>query len=264
MTKLLEVLESMPVVWALLVVAITPVITLTMAFFLKRHVQHWNHEDRGFHTIGTKWKRIFYYSFIGSWLLSLLAGLLSNFNLYAIALMGVLSYVLIFSSITDIIVHKAPKEVARYGIIASGILMATAIFDYFINRSGGLVNMDALMQLPLGSTIWEAQLWAAGIWFIIPIVLLIVSRGGMGMADIRLLILFGLNMSWWVGVMGMFIAFFVANVLQIIAFLPATKFNWGHMITMKNGKEKRAVPFIPALTIGFITMSLVTLSQISI
>lgn len=264
MTKLLELLESAPILWAILVAGITPVITLTMAFFLKRHVQHWDTEDRGFHTIGKKWRQIFYYSFIGSWLLSLFAGFLSDFNLYAIALMGVLSYVLIFSSITDILVHKAPKEVARYGIIASGILMALSIGDYFFNRSGGLINMDAIMQLPLGNSIWEAQLWAMGIWFLIPIILLVVSRGGMGMADIRLMILFGLNMSWWVGVMGMFIAFLVSNILQILAFIPAKKLNWGKMITLNNGKEKRAVPFIPAMTISFITVSLVSLSQINL
>jgi prepilin signal peptidase PulO-like enzyme (type II secretory pathway) len=231
-------------------------------FVLKKHIVHWEHEDRGFSPIGKKWRQIFYYSLVGGIAFSLLAGFISSFNLYAIYLVGVLSYVLIFSSMTDIIVHKAPKEVARYGMYATAPVAILAISDFFLNNSGGLINMTALSRLPFGHTIYEAQLWNLGIWMIVPLVLLIVGRGGVGMADIRLLLLFGVTMSWWVGIMGMFIAFFIANVLQILAFIPAKKFGWGTMITMKSGKQKRAVPFIPALTVSFLTIALYSLTMV--
>jgi hypothetical protein len=239
-----------------MIVGLTPLILATIGFFLRKHVVKWEHEERGFAAVGKHWKNVFYYSFIGGWGLSLLAGLLSEWNLYAILLMGIVSYVLIFSTITDLIVHKAPKEVSRYGIYAGAPVAILAILDFFVNRSGGLVNFNIAN---FGSTITEAQLWNFGLWMTIPVVLLIVGRGGVGMADIRLLILFGITMSWWVGTMGMFIAFFIANVLQILAFIPANKLNWGKMVTLKNGKEKRAVPFIPALTVAFLTVGLYSL-----
>jgi hypothetical protein len=262
MTNILNALKDAPIIWALLVVVPVPVILLTIGFFLKKHVVHWEHEDRGFAPIGKKWKQIFYYSFLGGIAFSLLAAFISKFNIYAIELVGILAYVLIFSSMTDIIVHKAPKEVARYGMFATAPIAALAIADFFFNRSGGLINISAISRLPLGHSIAEAQLWNLGLWMIIPVVLLIVGRGGVGMADIRLLILFGVTMSWWVGVMGMFIAFFIANVLQILAFIPANKFGWGTMITMKSGKQKRAVPFIPALTVAFLTVALYSLTMV--
>lgn len=260
MTNLLNQLESLPLVWALLIVGITPAVLLLNSKLLKRHEEAWMHEERGFKPIAARWRAIYYYSFTGGWTLSLVAGLLSEWNLYAILLIGILSHALIFSSMTDIIVHKAPKEVARYAIYETLFISALAIADQFINGSGGLVNPNAINSMPLGSSIWESQLYTVGFWMLIPVILLIVSRGGLGMADVRLLILFGVSLSWWVGLTGMLLAFFIANIMQILAFIPASKFNWGHMITMKNGKQKRAVPFIPALTLSFISIGIYTLS----
>lgn len=84
------------------------------------------------------------------------------------------------------------------------------------------------------------------------------------MADFRLFLLFGVALSWWTGIMGMFIMFFIANVMQIVVFFPAKKFKWGHMIKTSSGKEKWAVPFIPVIATVFLSGSLFILSAIPV
>jgi prepilin signal peptidase PulO-like enzyme (type II secretory pathway) len=261
MTQLLEVLKDYPFVWALMMVGTVPLILFGISFFLKRHTSAWSEEERGFKPLESKWRYLFYYSLLGGWVLSMLGGFLSNWNLYAMVLLGVISYVLIFSTITDIIVHKAPKEVARYGIYISLVVSGLAIFDQFWNKTGGLVNPETLRLFPFVDTIWEAQLYTVLAWLAVPLILILVSRGGLGMADVRLLILVGVGLSWWVGLMNMLVAFFIANVLQVLAFIPGQKLNWGRMIERPNGKSRRAIPFIPALAISFLTMSFVAISQ---
>lgn len=248
MTDFLKTID--PTVYAAFLF-VAPAVMLGLAgLWFKRYVPAWSSEERGFVGLEKHWSKIFYFSWIGGWAASMLAGYLSGGNLFAVFIFAILVYALIFSSYTDIIVHKAPKEVARYAIIAVLPFAAAAIyFQGLINYSG-----DTLFNQfnYFGPDIASSQLIAFGVWMLIPVIMLIVSGGGLGMADIRLFVLFGVSLSWWVGIMGMFIMFFVANVIQIVSFIPAQKYNWGTMITLKNGKTKRAVPFIPALAASFI------------
>lgn len=265
MDTLLNMLESSPLLWSFLMIGITPLILGTMWFFLHKHITEWSTESRGFKALESKWRYIFYYSFIGGWVLSILAGFLSDFNLYLMLILGILSFVLIFSTITDVIVHKAPKEVARYGIYASMLVAGLAISDNIWNQSSllnNIVHPSILHLFPFASTIGEAQLYTIGLWLLVPLLLLLVSRGGIGMADVRLLILAGISLSWWVGLMNMIVAFFIANLIQVLAFIPGQKFNWGRMIERPNGKQRRAIPFIPALAVSFLTMAFVTITQL--
>lgn len=232
---------------------VSPALLLSLfGFFFKKNVATWSTEERGFVGLERHWDKIFYSSWAGGWGAGIIAGVLTGGNIYAVMIFAILTYVLIFSSYTDIIVHKAPKEVARVGILSILPFAALSIWGP-ASGSVNLFNTEAFLVLTrITVNIPTMQLIAFGIWMAIPIIMFIVSRGGLGMADIRLFVLFGVSLSWWIGIIGMFIIFFIANLIQVLAFIPAQKYNWGQMITLKNGKTKRAVPFIPALAVSFI------------
>lgn len=239
-------------------------ILLALNVIFKTHRTAWETEERGFGKMRTHWHKASYLSFLIGESFAILTGLLSGWNAYAILIMAILGYALTFSSYTDIIVHKAPKEIARYATLILAPISAIAIITKSLYIFPQPDNM--LLQSPylmVSNNLPLQQLAAFGFWMIIPIVMLIISRGGLGMADIRLFILFGVALSWWVGIMAMFAAFLLANIIQIATFIPASKFNWGHMITMKSGKQKRAMPFIPALSFSFITVAFYVLTQMN-
>lgn len=248
MTELLKNIN--PAVYAAFLF-IAPAVLLGLAGLLfKRYVAEWSTEERGFVGLEKHWSKIFYFSWAGGWGAAILAGVLSGGNIFAVFLFAILAYVLIFSSYTDIIVHKAPKEVARYGIVSALPIAALAIWQHGLMNYGGDTLLTRFVYF--GANITASQLIALAVWLAIPIIMFFVSGGGLGMADIRLFVFFGVTLSWWVGIMGMFVMFFIANLIQIISFIPAQKYGWGQMITLKSGKTKRAVPFIPALAASFL------------
>ena len=252
-----------PTLLAVLLIIVPAVILYGMHLFFRRYTSAWENEERGFSKMKTHWHKAFYVAFITGEASSILAGILSGWNVYAVIIFAILGYALSFSSYTDIIEHKAPKEIARYSIILLIPVAAVAILDkgLYLTRS----NDNILLQmpyLPVSPNIQMQQLVSFGIWMLIPVIMLIVSGGGLGMADIRLFVLFGVGLSWWVGIMGMFAAFFIANLIQVLTFIPAKKFNWGHMVTLKSGKQKRAMPFIPALSASFMVVAFYMVSHV--
>lgn len=239
----------------LLMVAVPASMLLGFNLFFRRYTNKWEHEERGFTKMATHWHKAFYVAFITGEISAILAGVLSGWNVYAVLMFAILGYSLSFSSYTDIIEHKAPKEIARYSTLLALPIAIIGLIDngMYVMRNSSNILLQA-PYLPISPDLAIQQLTALGIWLLIPVIMIIVSGGGLGMADIRLFILFGVTLSWWVGIMGMFAAFFIASVIQVLTFIPASKFNWGHMVTLKSGKQKRAMPFIPALSIAFMAV----------
>jgi len=244
-----------PIVLSVLAVSLPALLLLLFNFLLSKKVSSWEDESRGFKAVSPYWRRVFYSSWLGGWVAGIVALVVSNGNIYATFIFAVTAYVLIFSSITDTIVHKAPKEVAHYGILSLLPISALALLN------GGLFNLQLQTSFAFLGNRVSLQLFSAGVWFAILLLIMVISRGGLGMADFRLFLLFGIGLSWWVGIMGMVVLFFIANVLQIIVFFPAKKFKWGHMIKLSNGKERWAVPFIPVISIAFMVGAFIYLSQ---
>src|SRR5690606_4387356 len=100
---------------------------------------------------------------------------------------------------TDFSTYKIPRE--------------PSILAYYL----GLPLMIGY-ALSIGS--W-APIAAFGVWMVIPTLLFLFSGGGIGMGDIRLLILFGTTLSWWVGIEYMFYGLIASCLLQLIILYPA-------------------------------------------
>ena len=244
-----------PLVVTSIVIFLPALLLLAFGAFFRRYTDQWEHEERGFTKMSTHWHKAFITAFLVGESSAILAGFLSQWNIYAVLIFAILGYSLSFSSYTDIIEHKAPKEIARWSIVTLIPIAVVALIDnglYVIASSQNFILR--LPYFPVSPDLSMQQLVAFGVWMIIPIVMLLVSGGGLGMADIRLFVLFAVGLSWWVGIMAMFTAFFIANVIQALSFIPAKKYNWGHMVTLKSGKQKRAMPFIPALSVTFMLM----------
>lgn len=241
-----------PLVATAIVIFAPALLLLGFGAFFRRYTERWEHEERGFTKMANHWHKAFVTAFLVGEAAAVLAGFLSQWNIYAVFIFAILGYSLSFSSYTDIIEHKAPKEIARWSILILIPIATLAILDnglYVLSSPQNFILR--LPYFPVSPELPIQQLVAFGVWMIIPIVMMLVSGGGLGMADIRLFVLFAVGLSWWVGIMAMFTAFFVANVIQALSFIPAKKYNWGHMVTLKSGKEKRAMPFIPALSVTF-------------
>lgn len=253
-----NLIASLPPIISTGILIVAPALLLLgLNPFFRRYISSWEHEERGFTKMSNHWHKAFYVAFLVGEGTAILAGILSNWNIYAVLIFAILGYALAFSSYTDIIEHKAPKEIARYSILLIIPIAIIALLDnglYIISNPNNMLLQ--IPYLPISPELALRQLTAFGIWMLIPIIMLLVSGGGLGMADIRLFVLFGVSLSWWVGVMAMFTAFLIASILQVLTFIPAKKFNWGHMVTLKSGKQRRAMPFIPALSVSFMLIGL--------
>jgi len=76
--------------------------------------------------------------------------------------------------------------------------------------------------------------------FIVPFLMAVISRGGMGAGDIKLMAAIG----WWLGFPGVIYALFVGSLLgSIIGVI---------LITLRLKKRKDPIPFGPFLVFGFL------------
>lgn len=244
---------------------ITSVVTLILYILhkcLENSYYDWSSEDRGFVSLTSK----FHTYSIRSFILGSIGGSVFGaifVNVYLGVLVGITLYALIFSTQTDLKVHKAPKEINSVSILFAIPVVAVSLIQNYYNQyeptvlsyydnnyvSSFITKGFAYLE---GGDLVLSQIFNFSGWMLIPILLFLVSKGGLGMADIRLFILLGVTTSWWLGILPMMLLFFIANIIQIISFLPAKKRNLGEMVILDNGKEKFAVPFIPAITIGYV------------
>lgn len=173
----------------------------------QKHTSEW--EDRGIN-IRFQWKSVFLVATLLAVLASTTAGLLGAGFLPAAAL-GILGWMTVLVTVTDFTTYKIPRE--------------TSILAYYL-------GMPLMVAFAITSGSW-APIVAFLVWFIIPTVLFFAAGKGLGMGDIRLLILFGTTVSWWVGIEYMFYALVAACLLQLLIALP---------VALITGRGRRAVP----------------------
>lgn len=158
-------------------------------------------ESRGFEGHGFNWKKIFAGSFIASLVASSLVYFLVENPWPAIAI-SPLAYMLVLGSVTDLKTLKIPNDIS------------------FIAY---------LLPVPIMIACADSFGWLSfGIWFgLIALFFIFVWFGAFGMADLRIMILAGTSVSWWVGADNLIFSFGFAAFVQLIAYPLANKFNWG-------------------------------------
>lgn len=158
-------------------------------------------ESRGFEGHGFNWKKIFAGSFLVSFIASLSVYLLTDNPWPAISI-APLAYMLVLGSVTDLKTLKIPNDIS------------------FIAY---------LLPVPIMIACADSFGWLSfGIWFgLIALFFVFVWFGAFGMADLRIMILAGTSVSWWVGADNLIFSFGFAALIQLIAYPLANKFNWG-------------------------------------
>lgn len=249
------------------VVLLNIIFLYVLHFVLQPKVADWNSPDRGFSKMNPLWGKIFTQSFLFGITFSLLIWVLSSGVVFLTLLGAMLSYVFFFSSAVDIQIYKAPREVSNYGFVFSTIIMLIVFATHFLDDYFSGVNVSTVNGLLLEPLIFfdnliDNQLFNVFSWFAVIVILQFISRGGLGMADVRLFFLLGVTLAWWAGFNNMLIVFAAANIIQALAFIPGTIFKWGHLVTMRNGKQKRAIPFIPAISLTFLVSFAILVSDV--
>lgn len=172
-----------------------------------KHTSEW--EDRGI-SVRFQWKSVFLAATLLAVLASTVAGVLGAGFLPA-AGVGLLGWMTVLVTVTDFTTYKIPRE--------------PSILSYYLGMP--LMAAFAIMN---GS--W-APIVAFLAWMLIPTILFFVAGKGLGMGDIRLLILFGTTLSWWVGIEYMFFALVAACLVQLLIAFPAA---------VLTGRGRKAVP----------------------
>lgn len=152
-------------------------------------------ESRGFEGVKTSWTSIFAQS-TGLALLSTLIAAFLGANFWQASAISLLGWMLVLVCYTDFATYKIPRE--------------PSIAAYYL-------GLPLLAGHALESQSW-APVAAFGVWMIIPTLFFLVAGGGIGMGDIRLFILFGTTVSWWIGIEYMIYALVAACVIQLLIF----------------------------------------------
>lgn len=214
-------------------------------------IPSWSDNDRGFFLEPQEWRQVLINSTLISSVFALTAWMVSGYNFTIFLLALVLSYSLTFSSITDVKVHKAPKEVANYSIVfatmVTGLSILLSYFDGYYDDIIIYVNNSYYNIFPYINDIKLISLLNIIVWCLFIVIIMLVSRNGLGMADVRIFMLLGVTIVWWVGLGNFLFIFGAMNIVQALMFIPAHYLNWGEMVTTPSGKKKRAVPFIPVI-----------------
>lgn len=139
---------------------------------------------------------------------------------------GAVLYLLLISSATDITSAKAPRELTTFAAL---IAIASGVADWL---------------LPDGSvTEYSFFYLAAGLitWLLLALAVRIVSPGGLGMADVRVLGVIAL-FSLWLTPIILLLAVLIAAPTQLIARMMFKKLN--SLLNLPAG----SAPYIPSLT----------------
>lgn len=128
---------------------------------------------------------------------------------------------------TDLRSRKIPKEPCWF-VFAIGTI--AGLFSYSLY---GLISALAAFVV-LGGLL---------------LLLALLTKGGLGSGDLRLVVAFT-PLAWWVGVLPMLYGLFFASLLQGII----------HLTLMVLGKNKTHLPFGPALVLGLTVVSVLAAS----
>jgi Flp pilus assembly protein protease CpaA len=141
------------------------------------------------------------------------------------------AYALILSTFTDIASNKAPREISFFASVG---VAAIALTDYFI------------LQIQPGSYLGFIYLAVTvGTLVAMFLTLRFFAPNGLGMADVRILVLVGL-LSYWLGPVYILFAILIASFMQAILRISYK------VVLKKQSTWTEKSPFIPALTFGAI------------
>lgn len=206
-----------------------------------RKVGDW--EERGINGMIISWESIFLLSISIAVILSVLTAILGG----SLALnlgVGLMGWVGTLTFFTDLKTYKIPKEPSILAYQLGFVLLAYHAYT-------------------IGS--WQPFL-SAGMWLLIPTLLFFMAGDGIGMADIRLLILTGVTVAYFVPVMYMLYTLIAASLVQGLFFLVAKLTGRGKMApkgfissdpmdnwdgSLDGEKLKLHLPFGPALIGSF-------------
>lgn len=145
------------------------------------------------------------------------------------------SWLLPIVCVTDFKAYKIPKDVSvitYYAGLALGLLAALYAQSWF-------------------------PLISVGVAFIVPAILAFVK--GIGFGDVRLIMLFSFALPWWMGLSNWVTGLMLGAIIQLLIFVLSYFFKWGKMIKIAGkDKEKKVLPFGPALILGYIAMAFLT------
>ncbi len=150
----------------------------------------------------------------------------SGINTIGIIKIIIASEILMSAAVIDFYIKKIPNTLSIVFLVAGAILL---VIEYFCMR-------DSFLILLLGSLLG----FIGG--FLILILMSIVTRGGIGMGDVKLIS----TMGFVTGIAASFYTFLFANILCMLVTI-------GLLITKKK-KIKDELPFGPFLFIGYIVV----------
>lgn len=240
----------------------------------------WDDEERGFRKGNFQWKKILTASTVISFLVGLTVFYLSQSPWAGISVIP-LAYLMVLGTVTDMKVLMIPRDISA--------------LCYWI-------------PVPLLIIFADSYGWLSfGIWMAVVALFFVFSyAGAFGFADLRIMILAGTSISWWIGAENILLAFGASAFVQLLIYPLANKFNWGivkirksvtqsvkdneaeskldseedivpeeepvkkkprgfigrileklnNFINGQSKKEKRFVPFGPALMISFCAVSI--------
>lgn len=137
------------------------------------------------------------------------------------------------------------------------IVCVTDFRAYKIPKGVSVITYYAALTLMLVASVYS-QSWlpliSTGIAFIVPSILAFVR--GIGFGDVRLIMLFSFALPWWMGLYNWTMGLLLGAAIQLVVFLVSYATKSGKKIkTSDNGKEKKVLPFGPALLVGYTVMA---------
>lgn len=171
---------------------------------------HW--KEREFGQYNFNWNLIFAGSSIFSFIIGGLIYHLSGSPWPALAVIP-LAYMTVLGSITDMKIVKIPSDIS--------------ILSYWL-------------PVPLLFIFADSYGWMSfGIWMAIVLLFAFFAfAGAFGFADLRIMIMAGTSISWWVGAENILLAFGASAFIQLLLYPLANIFNWGVV------KERKSMSYL--------------------
>lgn len=220
------------------------ILSVGLSAFAYYRLPHWKARDFG--TYDFKWKTIFASSTLISFGMGAFVYYLASNPWAAISVIP-LAYMAVLGSITDMKVVKIPSDIS--------------ILAYWI-------------PVPLLFIFADGYGWLSfGIWMAIVLLFAFFAfAGAFGFADLRIMLLAGTSISWWIGAENILLAFGASAFIQLLLYPLAHAFNWGVVKERKSmsylAKEKEEAERLAALegsTAGTVSLEkeeVVSLSEV--
>lgn len=182
-------------------IALGLLISLGLSGYGLLRIPLWNDEERGFRKGNFQWKKIFAVSTVVSFLVGLAVFYLSQSPWAGISVIP-LAYLMVLGTVTDMKVLMIPRDISA--------------LCYWI-------------PVPLLIIFADSYGWLSfGIWMAVVALFFVFSyAGAFGFADLRIMILAGTSISWWIGAENILLAFGASAFIQLLMYPLANKFNWG-------------------------------------